>query len=59
METINERIRNKLSPIKNIIELINLYEKTSDKKERRIIVKHILNSKSILQHSLDKLIEIE
>ncbi|WP_042373686.1 hypothetical protein [Bacteroides neonati] len=58
-ETINEQVRNKLSPFTNIIALIERYENTMNGEERRLIVEQILKSKSILRQSVSDLVKIK
>lgn len=58
-ESINERIRNKLSPFKNVIALIERYETSISGEEKRKAIGLIIKEKSALQHSLNELIEIQ
>ena len=58
METMNEKIRNRLSPIKNVVALIEEYENATSGEAKRIIVEHIVKSKDALQTSIDKLINL-
>lgn len=57
-ETINEKIRNKLSPISNIIALIDKYENATCGEDKRMIIDLILKSKSVLKQSINELSEI-
>ncbi|WP_163216354.1 hypothetical protein [Bacteroides sp. 224] len=59
METINHKIRNKLTPLKNIIALIEKYENATNGEDKRKTIEFIINSKALLQKSLDELLEIE
>lgn len=59
METVNEKIRNKLSSITNVIALIERYENTINEEEKRIIIEHILKSKIVLKYSVKELIKIK
>lgn len=57
-ETVNEKIRNKLTPVKTIISLIEEYEKSCDPDKRKKAVNTIMSMKDDLQLSLDELVKI-
>jgi len=59
METINARIRNKLSPVKNVIALIEAYGLATSGEQKKHILDKIIQSKGDLEYSLNELLKIE
>lgn len=59
METINEQIRNKLSPVTNVIALIDAYQNTMNGEDSMKILNQIIKSKQDLKNTVKELLKIE
>ena len=55
-ESLNNRLRNKLSPLTNLIALLDAYEKEEDEEMRKKMMKIMQDSKKSLNDLVDWLI---
>ena len=58
METTNDKIRNKLTPIKVLIDLIERYENASSSEDKKQALDCIISMKQSLKFSMKELIKI-